>query len=188
MTNKIDWSEWYDFTRAQAPSQLLVQALSYIDKTGKVIDIGGGALKDTKYLLRKGFDVTVIDQSPLLEKEANEIKGERLHPIITSFEDFQFPSDEYILASAMHSLSYCDPKHFDSVITNIKSSLKRGGIFCGDMYDSYDDWSKSIPRAYQTEAEARNYLKDMEVLFFQEEETEKGHTKHWRIFNFIARK
>ena len=186
MTN--DWSEWYDLTRAQAPSQLLVQALSYINKTGKVIDIGGGALKDTKYLLEKGFDVTVIDQSPLLEKEVSEIKGDRLHPIITSFEDFEFPPDEYILASAMHSLSYCDPKHFERVITNIKSSLKSGGIFCGDMYDSYDDWSRSIPRSYQTEVEAKNYLKDMEILFFEEEETEEGRTKHWRIFNFIARK
>ncbi len=188
MTDKKDWSEWYDMTRVQAPSQLLVDALSYINMPGKAIDIGGGALKDTKYLLQKGFDVTVIDSSPLLEKEVTDIKNERLHPIVSSFEDFQFPIDEYILASAMHSLSYCDPQHFNRVFTNIKASLKKGGIFCGQMYDSYDQWSKSLTRAYQSYDEARNYLKDFEILYFQEEETEQGHTKHWRIFNYIAKK
>lgn len=193
MTDGIDWSEWYDMTRTQAPNQLLVQALSYVKEVGKAIDIGGGALKDTKFLLQKGFDVTVIDKSPILEKEAMQIKSERLHPFVTSFEDFHFPLNEYILASAMQTLSYCEPEHFSRVITDIKSSLKSGGIFCGQMYDAYDDWSKSpevkkLHKTYKTIDEAKEYLKDMEIILFKEEETEEGRTRHWRIFDFIARK
>ncbi len=175
-------------TRAQPPNGLLVEALLYVKNTGKAIDIGGGALRDTRYLLQKGFEVTVIDKSPLLEKEAKELKNERLHFVVTSFEDFKFPVNEYILASAMQSLSYCKPAHFDCVITNIKSSLKKGGIFCGQMYGAYDQWSKNLHKAYQTADEVREYLKGMEIISFQEEETEKGRTKHWRIFDFIARK
>ncbi len=188
MVDKINWSEWYDMTRAQPPNELLVKALSYVKNTGKVIDIGGGALRDARYLLQKGFDVTVIDKSPLLEKEAIEIKNKRLHPFVISFEDFHFPSNEYILASAMQSLSYCEPAHFSRVIMDIKSSLKKGGIFCGQMYDGYDKESKSLHRAYQTADEAREYLKDFEIILFQEEDTEEGRTKHWHIYNFIVRK
>jgi len=165
-----------------------MEALSYVKNTGKVLDIAGGALKDTKYLLQKGFDVTVIDKSPLLEKEAMEMKNERLHPFVTSFEDFIFPANEYILVSAMQCLSYCEPEHFSRVITDIKSSLKKNGIFCGQMYDGYDQESKSLHRAYQTADEAREYLKDLEIISFREEETEEGRTKHWHIYNFIARK
>lgn len=188
MQNKFDWSEWYEITREQPPHGLLIEAISYVKNIDKAIDIGGGALRDTKYLLEKGFDVTVIDQSPLLEKEAQEIKSNRLHTFITSFEDYKFPNSEYDLASAMHSLSYCEPDKFGVVFANIKNSLKTGGIFCGHMYDSYDDWSKKIHRAYQSSDEAKNYLKDMDILLFEEEETRDGHTKHWRIFDFIARK
>jgi tellurite methyltransferase len=188
MADTIDWTEWYDMTRAQAPNQLLVEALSYVKNTGKALDIGGGALKDTKHLLQKGFDVTVIDKSPLLEKEVKEIKNERLHAFVTSFEDFHFPVNEYILVSAMQCLSYCEPVHFGRVIMDIKSSLKKGGIFCGQMIDGYDQESKSMHRTYQTADEAREYLKDLEIISFQEEETEEGRTKHWHIYNFIARK
>jgi SAM-dependent methyltransferase len=188
MTDKKDWSEYYNFTREQPPSQLLIEALSHVENTGKAIDIGGGALRDTRYLLQKGFDVTVIDKSPLLEREASNIKNERLHLFVTSFEDFQFPVDEYILASAMHSLPHCDPEHFGRVIINIKSSLKKGGIFCGQMFGDHDQWSKTVEMTYLTADKAREYLKDMEIISFREEETEEGRTKHWHIFNFIARK
>jgi SAM-dependent methyltransferase len=188
MGDKKDWSEYYDFTREQPQRELLVEALSYVKNTGKVIDIGGGALRDTRYLLQKGFDVTVIDKSPLLEKEAREIKNGRLHIFVTSFEDFQFPVNEYVLASAMYSLPFCEPAHFSRVIMNIKSSLKKGGIFCGQMFGNHDQWSKTVQMTYLTADEARKCLKDMEIISFQEEETEEGRTKHWHIFNFIARK
>lgn len=188
MADDIDWSPWYDITRAQPPSELLVEALSHVTGTGKVIDIGGGALKDTKYLLGKGFEVTVIDKSPLLEKEAAVLKNDLLHPVVTSFEDFHFPTNEYVLASAMQCLSYCEPAHFSRVITDIKSSLKEGGVFCGQMYDEYSEESKSLHKTYKTAEEIKEYLSDMESILFQEEETEEGRTKHWRIYNFIARK
>lgn len=170
------------------PHELLVEALSYVKSTGKIIDIGGGTMRDAKYLLQKGFDVTVIDKSPLLEKEAVGIKNEHLHVFVSSFENFQFPINEYVLASAMHSLYYCELEQFSRVITNIKSSLKKGGIFCGQMFGPYDEWSKKLKRAYQTADEARGYLKDLEILSFQEEDTGEGCTKHWRVYNFIARK
>jgi len=188
MPNKKDWSEYYDFTRGQEPRELLIETLPYVKGIGKAIDIGGGALRDTKFLLQKGFDVTVLDISPLLIKEAAGIKSDHLHLIVSSFEDFQFPVEEYILASAMYSLPHCAPEHFARVITNIKASLKKGGIFCGQMFGEYDQWSKTIQMTYLSAEKAKEYLNDMEIITFREEETIEGTTKHWHIFNFIVRK
>ena len=77
MSIKKDWSEYFEFTREKPPFLLLIEALKYVTDKGKAIDIGGGALKDTRYLLDEGFDVTVIDNSPLLEQEASRIKNVR---------------------------------------------------------------------------------------------------------------
>ena len=188
MPDKIDWSEYYDMTRNQPPRDLLVEALLYVKNIGKAIDIGAGALSDVRYLLLKGFDVTAIDNNPILEKEAKEINNERLHPFVVSLEDHVFLVNEYDLVSAMYSLHYCDPQHFDHVIMNIKSSLKNGGIFCGQMFGAYDDWSQNLPYTYLKAEEARQYLNDMEIISFREQETENGRTKHWHIYDFIARK
>lgn len=57
-----DWKTYYLQTADLPPSLLLVKALSFVSHRGKAIDIGGGALKDSRYLLAQGFDTTVIDQ------------------------------------------------------------------------------------------------------------------------------
>ena len=191
MEYKKDWSQYYDITRTKPARELLIEALSYVKSAGKAIDIGGGALRDTKYLLEKGFDVTVIDKSPLLEKEVRELKNKRLHFVVTSFADFKFPVNEYILASAMHSLPFCEPTHFSQVVTNIKSSLEKGGIFCGQMFGDCDMWADNPEMSYHTIDQAKELLKDLELIIFREEkdfDTLNGETKCRHIFHFIARK
>ena len=60
---KKDWSKYFNNTKNRPPSRLLVKALEYVENKKNAIDIGGGALKDAKYLLEQGFNVTVIDSS-----------------------------------------------------------------------------------------------------------------------------
>jgi len=124
MSIKKDWSEYYELTREKSPSALLVEALKYVKNKVNAIDLGGGALKDARYLLNEGFDVTIIDSSPLLEQEVSRIKNTRLHAFVASFEDFSFPKNEYDLASAMFALNFCDPSNFDEVFEKIKDSIK----------------------------------------------------------------
>ena len=44
-----DWSEHFKYTIIYPPSPLLVQAVGYIENLHKAIDIGGGALKDSRF-------------------------------------------------------------------------------------------------------------------------------------------
>ena len=187
-----DWSDYYKVTKAKPPRPLLVKALESVADKNKAIDIGGGALNDTRYLLEQGFDVTVIDKSPLMEQESEDIPNDKLHAFTVGFEDFDFPENGYDLASAMYALPFTDPAHFDSVFTKIKGSLKMGGIFCGQFFGERDEWSTNQKMTFHTKEQAENLLSDLEVISFKEEEKEdktaKGDMKHWHVFHIIARK
>jgi len=190
--NQKDWSECYEITKAKPPSKLLVKALEYVASKGKAIDIGAGALKDTRYLLEQGFEVTAIDKSPLMEQEAKALGNNNLHASTTAFEDFAFPENEYDIANAMFALPFTEPAHFEKVLSKIKSSLKKGGIFCGQFFGPNDEWSKNPKMTFHTEAQAKELFTDLEILSFKEVEedstTANGTPKHWHIFHIIAKK
>ena len=191
MTSK-DWSEYYKITKAKPPSKLLVSALEHVTKKEKALDIGGGALKDSRYLLEQGFDVTVFDKSPLMEPEALALQNPHLHPLTASFEDFNFPRAEYDIASAMYALPFAHPQHFDAVFQKIKDSLVPGGIFCGQFFGLNDAWAANPEMTFCTKEHTQELLADMETIYLGEEEkdapTAKGDMKHWHVFHIIARK
>jgi tellurite methyltransferase len=187
-----DWSEYHEITQAHPPSKLLVKALEYVINKNKAIDIGAGALKNTRYLLEQGFDVTVIDKSPLAEQEAKTLMNDKVHAFTTSFEDFAFPENEYDLAAAMFALPFIEPLHFETVFKKIKKSLKPGGIFCGQFFGMNDEWAKNPAMTFHTAEQVRALLDGLEIISFNEVEkdgtTVNGEAKHWHIFHIIARK
>lgn len=190
MTNT--WSEYYTITKDKPPSPLLIKALAHVKNQHKAIDIGGGALKDTRYLLAQDFEVTVIDREELMAKEAAAIPSKKLHFFITSFADFDFPKNEYDLASAMYSLPFNPPETFDAVFEKIKQSLVPGGIFCGQFFGVRDEWSADTTMTFHTKIQVETLLTDMEIIALDEEEKDgkiaNGTPKHWHVFQVIARK
>ncbi len=192
MSTQKDWSEYYKLTGNKPPSKLLVKALPFVANKEKAIDIGGGALKDTRYLLAEGFDVTVIDASESVREAAHALDSEKVHVHITTFEDFQFPEDTYDIASAMFALPFTGPTHFTEVFRRIEKSLVPGGIFCGQFFGKNDGWSQNPHMTFHTESEIKSLLEHFKLLSFAEIEkdgtTANGAPKHWHIFEFIARK
>ncbi len=190
--NQKDWSEYYEITKAKPPTKLLVKALEYVTDKGKAIDIGAGALKDTRYLLEQGFEVTAIDKSPLMEQGVKTLENDKVQAFTTSFEDFDFSENKYDIASAMFSLPFTEPAHFETVFIKIKNSLKKGGVFCGQFFGMNDEWSKNPKMTFHTEAQVKELLNGLEVLSFKEVEedstTANGTPKHWHIFHIIAKK
>lgn len=192
MSGKPDWKKYYRNTKNNPPSPLLVRALAYVRRKGKAIDIGGGALRDTRFLLEQGFDVTVIDQEESLVDMAEAIGSKKLHPFVSKFTDFDFPEGEYDLASAMFSLPFNPPGTFDLVFDRIKRSLAQDGIFCGQFFGVRDDWSANPKMSFHAKAQVDERLADMEILALNEKEwdgkTADGKPKHWHVIHFIARR
>jgi SAM-dependent methyltransferase len=187
-----DWSDYYEATKQGPPRPLLVSALKHVTNKNRAIDIGSGALNDTRYLLGQGFDVVSIDKNPTMEQEAVDKQNEKLHTFMTKFEDFNFPENEYDLASAMYSLPFIDPIHFNYVLAKIKSSLKKGGIFCGQFFGVHDEWSTNQKMTFHTKDQLKVMFEDFSIISFEEEEIDKetatGKMKHWHVFHVIARK
>ncbi len=190
--NKNTWSEYYKITKDKPPSKLLVGALNYVKNREKALDIGGGALKETRYLLSEGFEVTVIDSSELMAKEAEKINSAKLHYFVTPFDKFNFPKDTFDIVSAMYSLPFNSPTTFNSVFNKIKKSLVRNGIFCGQLFGIRDQWSNRTDMTFHTIEQAKELFSGMEMIYFKEEEKDgqiaNGRPKHWHVFHFITKK
>ncbi len=189
---KRDWAEFYKISKNHPPSKLLIKALEFCANKNKAIDIGGGALKDTRYLLSLGFDVTVIDSSELMAEEAKKIVSKKLHYFVTPFDKFDFPENNFDIASATSALPFNSPDTFGKVIKSIKESLVKNGIFCGQLFGVRDEWSSRSKMTFHTREQAEKLFSDMEIIDFREEEKDgtiaNGTPKHWHIFHFIARK
>lgn len=187
-----NWKIYYEATKAKPPRPLLVKAIEFVENKGKAIDLGAGNLNDTKFLLNEGFEVIAIDKSPLMAEEAKNIPHEKLRVQTVGFEEFNFPTEEYDLATAMFALPFTSPQRFNEVFEKIRNSLKKGGIFCGQLFGDRDEWKTDTRMTFHTEEEAKKLFSGFEVIFFKEDEkddkTAAGVMKHWHIFHFIIRK
>ncbi len=187
-----DWNAYYQKTKDLPPSPLLLEALPYVAHRGKAIDIGSGALKDTRYLLEQGFEVTSIDKESSLREMATFVQHDRLQVVVAPFADYTFPEGVFDLASAMFALPFNPPETFDRVFTNIKLSIRQNGIFCGQLFGTRDEWIWSKHMTFHTKEQVEQTLSDLEIIKLDEREYDgviaSGEKKHWHVFHIIAKR
>ena len=185
---KHDWEPYHKQTDERKPSPLLVEAVAFVPNKGRVLELGAGALVDSKYLLDAGFtNVVALD----IEK-FGDLPNERFSFVQDSFEEFDFPQDSFNLITAQFSLPFVAPNDFALVWKNIKNSLIVGGIFSGQLFGTHDSWNEHGDMNFLTKEDVEKLLDGMEVIKLKEEEydgkTAAGDTKHWHVFHVIARK
>ena len=189
-----NWDEFYKLTKDKPPSPLLVKAVTHVLHKEAALDMGAGALKDTKYLLAEGFEqITVLDKEPLTNTDIKELPNDRINFIISSFEDFIFPVSAYNIVNAQYALPFCSPASFNAMFENLKKSLKPQGIFTGQFFGTNDEWCGQKPDiTFHNEQEVRALLSDMEIIELEEYDKDSklanGSPKHWHYFNIIAKK
>jgi hypothetical protein len=85
------WSEFADLTRGAAPRELLVEAEALMERRDAALDLGAGALNETRYLLERGFKcVVALDLEPR-PADAAALPAERLRYMRIAIEDYRFP-------------------------------------------------------------------------------------------------
>lgn len=192
MTKRNDWSAFYAKTKGNPPSDLLIKALPFVVHKGKAIDLGGGALKDSRYLLSQGFEVIDLDSQELPSDLIREMKGKAFHHEMSAFTDFHFPINEYDVVSAMYALPFNSPDTFNEVFERIKRSLRIDGIFCGNLFGIHDEWVRNTEMTFHTLKQAKELLSDMKIILFEEREHDgklaSGKKKHWHTFQFIVKR
>lgn len=184
--------DFYDITQSLPPSPLLLKAIPFVSTGKKAMDIGAGALKDSRYLLGLGFDVMAIDRNAKSEALANVISSDHFRFVASSFQEFDFPNARFDLVTAMFALPFCRPSSFPDMWNRIRESIVPNGIFCGQFFGIRDAWSMDPNMTFHDEPQARELFRDMDLLLFHEEEKDgtiaNGTPKHWHVFHVIARK
>lgn len=113
-TVKADMSELYDIFLKNLPCN-----------EGKILDLGCGSGRDSKYFLDSGFEVVAMDISEELGKRASEYIGQKV--IIQDMRELNY-QDEFIGIWACASLLHLDEDEIIETLRKIFKSLKIDGI------------------------------------------------------------
>lgn len=191
---RSSWAEHLQQTKEAPPSPLLLDALTYVAQKDWALDLGGGGLRDARYLLSEGFrSIAVVDSEPSVQQYASDLPASRVQLFIQTFDTFDFPKETYDLITSQYALPFNSPETFHRVIEGIKGSLKKGGVFCGHLFGDQDEWNvPGTKLTFHTKNIAESLFSDMELIRFDEKNRDatltNGKPKHWHLFNIIARK
>ena len=180
-----NWSTYIQKTQNSSPRSLLLEALRYCPNAHTALDLGAGALNESRYLLQQGFTVTAVDNEPSVA----QIKGD-VEVVLSSIEEYQFPYLSFDLIVALYVLPFLKKEVIPGVMANIITSLTQQGVFACQFFGANDDWHGDCTT--HTEVEIRALLRGMEIIKLEEQEydqpTAAGKPKHWHVFEVIARK
>jgi SAM-dependent methyltransferase len=195
MPARRDWVGYYDEQEERGPRELLVGVLGSFDRegrTGLAVDLGCGQGFDTIELLRRGWNVVAVDAERDGIRRLRERAGNqpRLTTIVSPMQEVELPDADLVHAS--FSLPFCPPVAFPALWDRIRSSLRPGGRFAGQLFGDRDTWASTEPEmTFFDEPTARALFHDLELESFSEEEEDGeawGRRKHWHVFHAIARR
>ena len=181
-----NWPEYIKQTENKSTRPLLVEALDYVSNKDTALDLGAGALNDSKYLILLGFKVIAVDGEELVKIDSDKFVFNK-----TKIEAYNFPENTFDLVSAQFVLPFIKREDISRILSDIKKSLKPEGIFTGQFFGDRDSWNKLAHVCVFNNEEVKELLNDFEEILIREEERDgkiaSGETKHWHIFHFIVK-
>ena len=79
-----------------------------------------------------------------------------------------------------------------NVMKKIYASLKKNGIFTGQLFGDKDEWFGNPKMTFHTAEEAKKQFTGYTVIQLEEKERDNilanGKPKHWHQFDFIVKK
>ena len=191
----INWEKYINKTLSSTPRELLVEALSYVEQKDDALDLGAGALMDSKYLIDQGFKhVTAIDADPAFVEHAKNIESPQFSFQHIPLQDFTFQKESYDLINAQLVLPYLSKSDFDQTIKNIFNALRQGGIFTGMFFGERDEQilPPGVTMTRVTINELKSIFSEYKIEKCIETEEDKnsalGVLKHFHKIGIIAKK
>ena len=194
------WREYYEKTARGIPWDTLREALCLTESKSTdprerfAIDLGCGAGRDTRELLRRGWKVLAIDNQPTaircIRSNVPTKYRPRLKTRVASFERTSLPQCD--LVNASYSLPFCPPEHFGSLWRKIVTSIRPSGRFSGHFFGVNDEWASLSDMTFHSRKQVKALLRHFKIESFHEKEregkTSSGRRKHWHVFSVVARK
>lgn len=176
------------------PNPLVVEALKQVPfQHGRALDIGAGALSDTRYLLQAGMSVDSIDIDPFTLRLAARLKHPCLNVIHDDVRHTAIAPASYALIVAVHVLPFLPRVDLRTTISAITDGLVEKGVLCGTLFGDRDGWVGKKPLVtFVSKSEAASYFGHLVPIIFSEDEYDgidaQDRPKHWHVFRFIRQK
>lgn len=97
----------------------------FIDKSFKILDLGCGSGRDSKYFLENGYEVLSVDFSSEMVKKATELTGQNALYLDMTKMEFK---DEFGAIWACASILHIPKLEIPSVLSRCYRALKKDGI------------------------------------------------------------
>lgn len=185
--------QYYQNTKDSMPNKNVMQFINLKTKTGNAIELGCGSGRETKYLIQNGWNVLAIDRedvSGIIEEKLNGQEKEKFRFQKQEFENLKLEKNDLVLAN--FSLPFCNKNSFDKMWKTIEASILPEGYFVGNFFGINDEWAKTkTDMTFLEKGEVIKLFENFEIIEFKEFEkdgmTGMKTTKHWHIFNVIAK-
>ena len=158
------------------------------------VDLGCGAGRDARELLRRGWRVLAMDREAAaidaLMTATPEADRPRLQGVVADLDAFEVPPCDLVIASV--SLQFLAPDAYAAMFGRIAAALAPGGRLAGLLYGDRDESATDPAYTCPSPDALRGYLRAFEIeAWFEREEDGKmalGDPHHVHLVEVVARR
>ncbi len=191
------WPDYYQIT-AERPSwtttKMAAEAFGDHPQDGPrfAVDLGCGAGRDTRELLRRGWRVLATDMTPEAIETLRRLTPagdlERLQTRVCVLADFEIPPCDLVNANLI--LPFQSARDYDEAWGRIRAAIPVGGRFSGMLFGDRDQAADEPDMTCPSPAVIRGYLDGFEIEHWNEKEedgeTALGDPHHFHLIEVVA--
>ncbi len=179
------WDDVYnqknDYVYGREPAPFLVEVLSLLPPSGRVLDLGMGEGRNAVFLAARGFFVEGIDISKEALRRARKLAREkrtRIRAIHADLNHYKLAENSYDVVLIFYYLNR-------NILPSVKKCLRPGGVVVFENNTVHQlRYDKKVPRSDLVESgELKQLFAGFEVLKYRE--SDNGHDA---IASLVARK
>ena len=190
------WPDYYEVT-AERPSWTTTKTAAEAfgehpdDGPRFAVDLGCGAGRDARELLRRGWRVLATDMTPegpeTLWRLTPEAHRERLETV-AALQDFEIPACDLVNANLI--LPFQPAGDYEATWQRILAAVPVGGRFAGMLFGDQDQAADEEGMTCPSPAVIRDYLDGFDIEYWTEKEedgqTALGDDHHFHLIEIVA--
>jgi tellurite methyltransferase len=159
------------------PIDTLVEYVSLVETSGKVLDLGMGEGRNALYFASKGSEAEGIDISETAVNRALDYaqeNGLKLRAKVSDLISFEIEENAYSLIILANVLNFFKDEEIKQMIDNAKKGLMKGGLLYINAFDIHDpSYKKNVSRAERiSDSTFYRAKSDSYIHFFTRKELE----------------
>lgn len=179
-------AEYFDMTVNVSMQTLYDQFEAYLKPGDKILDLGCGSGRDSKYFLSKGYEVVSVDGSVGMCHLAAKYLGKEVRNI--TFDELDYV-DEFDAVWACASLLHTDLNKITDVMIRIRKVLKKNGLIYASW--KYGQGERVDNQRYYVDFDENTVRELFSIASFEIEKiwtTEDGLVRRCKWLNVIGKR